>query len=75
MARRGPGGRICRRRQPPLADPALEKVARVSPWRHDFGDNAVAVGDHDRLAAGRQADIFAELIFYVFGPTVGMDAK
>ena len=62
MARRRLGGRICRRRQPPLAHPALEKFVRVPPWRDDLGDNAVAIGDHDRIAGGRQTDIFAELV-------------
>src|SRR6266478_5226414 len=60
MAGRGLGGRICRRRQPPLADPALEKFVLFPPWRHDLDDNAIAVGDHHCFAGGRQADEFAE---------------
>src|SRR5215472_6714977 len=62
MARWRFAGRICRRREPSLTYSALKEIICVAPWRHDLGDNAVAIGDHDRLARRCQANIFAELV-------------
>jgi hypothetical protein len=32
-------------------------------WRHEFGHNAIAVGDQHRFTALGKADILAELVF------------
>src|SRR5947209_20395144 len=50
------------RRDPALADAALDHGFRLWLQRHKFGDGATAVGDDHRLALGGTADIFAELV-------------
>src|SRR3984893_8407263 len=63
LARRGPVGAPYRWPDPPLAHAALDNRLRLSPRRHDLGDDAITVGDDDRLAGRRQPDVFAQPVF------------
>src|ERR1700746_3327165 len=56
------------RSDPALANAALDDRLWFSSRRHDFGDDAAAIGDDDRLARRRQADKFAELVLQDLEP-------
>ena len=60
---------------PALADAALDNDSRLPSRRHDLGDNTAAVGDDDRFARRRQADVFAELVLQDFQPDRAHDAQ
>src|SRR5262249_3152146 len=69
LTRRRTATSIRSRSKPAFANPAFYKgLVWVPPRRHDLGDDAAAVGDHDGLTVRNQPDVFAQLVLQNLQP-------